>query len=249
MRLWGQRVSLLVAETIYLGMKKLVLASFIFLIWSCKHEISQPDVPTPPGTISENCDPDSVYFEQDVLPLLVSNCAMSGCHDAASHEDNIILDSFANVVFGDSDDLVVPGNPNASELIEVITEDDPDKIMPPPSSNPLTEAQIDLLYAWISQGALNNACQGCDSSNFSFSSAIQPMISTFCAGCHSGADPNGGLDLTTHAGVIGAVSYSDLLGRVNGTSVYDPMPPSGNGLSDCQLEQLQGWIDAGMPNN
>lgn len=227
----------------------MVLASLLLTFWSCKHEIPLPNVLPTPVTYSELCDPDSVYFEQDILPLLVSNCAMSGCHDVASHEDGIILNSYDHVLFGDDDNLVVPGNPNASELIEVITEDDPDKIMPPPPDNPLSSSQIELIYAWISQGASNNACQNCDSTLFSFSEAIQPLIAAFCAGCHGGVDPEGGLDLTTYAGVVGAISYSDLMGRVNGTSAYDAMPPSGNGLSDCQIDQLQRWIDDGMPNN
>ena len=29
------------------------------------------------------CDPDVIYFEQDVLPMLICNCAFSGCHAAA----------------------------------------------------------------------------------------------------------------------------------------------------------------------
>jgi len=27
------------------------------------------------------------------------------------------------------------------------------------------------------------------------------------------------------------------------------MPPSGNALTDCQIQQFQNWIDAGMPND
>ena len=30
------------------------------------------------------CSPDSVYFEQQLLPIIQSNCAVSGCHDAAA---------------------------------------------------------------------------------------------------------------------------------------------------------------------
>ena len=30
------------------------------------------------------CSPDSIYFENDILPILISNCAIPGCHDASS---------------------------------------------------------------------------------------------------------------------------------------------------------------------
>ena len=41
--------------------------------------IDNPIDTTPTGT---PCDPDVVYFSKDILPLLRSNCAKSGCHDA-----------------------------------------------------------------------------------------------------------------------------------------------------------------------
>ena len=44
------------------------------------------------------CDPDSVYFDNQVLPILVSNCAKPGCHDAASHQDGVVLSSYASLM-------------------------------------------------------------------------------------------------------------------------------------------------------
>lgn len=226
---------------------------FIFLVAfmvGCTHEVPTPTLP-PGGEVitSIECNPDTVYFQQDILPLLVSSCAMPECHDAASHEEGIIIDSYANILFGNEDDLVIPGNPGASELYEVITEDDPDKIMPPPPTNPLSADQIDLIALWISQGALNNACSDCDPLEFGYAATIAPMMQTNCTACHGGNAPDAGLDLTTHAGVAGAASYSNLIERVSHAAGFDPMPPTGDGLGTCQIEQLQNWIDAGMPNN
>ncbi|MCC6727037.1 MAG: hypothetical protein IT258_21220 [Saprospiraceae bacterium] len=55
------------------------------------------------------CDPDSVYFETDTLPLLISNCTMSSCHNTVSHKECVILGYCQNVLnTGD----IKPINPN-----------------------------------------------------------------------------------------------------------------------------------------
>src|SRR5688572_12769544 len=87
------------------------------------------------------CDPNKVYFEMEILPLLKSNCAKSGCHDAATHEEGIILDSYQNVM---NSDVIEPFDLDDSDLYEVITEDDDDKQMPPPPNQRLNPDQINL---------------------------------------------------------------------------------------------------------
>lgn len=230
--------------------KTFILTSVMSVLFACTHEIPTPSGPLPGDQgFSTECDPDTVYFQQDILPLLVSNCAMPECHDVASHEDGIILDGYENLMFGDDDNLIIPGSLGQSELFEVITEDDPDKIMPPPPNSSLSEDQINLIALWIMQGALDNSCSGCDSSQFSYAEVIAPMIQTHCIGCHSGNEPDAGLDLSTHASVVSAVSYSNLLARVSHEAGYNAMPPTGDGLSDCQVNQISQWIESGMPNN
>ena len=50
--------------------------------------------------------------------------------------------------------VVVPGQPEESELIARITSDDPDEVMPPPESRrSLTKAQVELLKRWVAEGA------------------------------------------------------------------------------------------------
>ena len=72
--------------------KVLVYIVFSFLltavIYSCKHE---PDpIPLPPVKM--------VCFQEEVLPIFRSNCAMSGCHSAQSAQDGIILDNYFNIL-------------------------------------------------------------------------------------------------------------------------------------------------------
>jgi hypothetical protein len=209
-----------------------------------------PDPNDPPVEVEPPCDPEVVYFEQGVLPILQSSCGYSGCHDAATAEEGIVLVSYASMMNSEESDLVVPGQPQNSELFEVLVEDDPDKLMPPPNEGgPLSQAQIDLIWTWLEQGALNNSCVDCDSTLASFSGAIVPTLSASCTSCHSGASPDGQLDLTTHAGVVSAVDTRNLMGCIQHSPYAEAMPPSGNPLTDCQIQQFQNWINAGMPND
>ncbi len=227
----------------------LVLITVLSLASSCKHDPLNPIGPNPndtTGTGGRVCDPDTVYFQQDVLPLIVSNCAMSGCHDAASAQEGVVLTDYASIIqTGD----VKAGQPNNSELYEVLVETNPDKIMPPPPAS-LTAAQIQLIKTWIKQGAKNNSCEsGCDTSSYSFSGTIQPLLQNFCLGCHSGSSAPAYVHLDSHAGVVAALSNNRLIGAVKHQTGYTAMPPSGNGMSDCQIRQLELWIAAGAPNN
>ena len=123
---------------------------------SCTHEPLNPIGPNPNDTTGNNgrvCDPDTVYFQQDVLPLIVSSCSMSGCHNAASAQDGVVLTDYEKIMqTGD----VKAGQPNNSKLYEALVETNPNKIMPPPPAS-LTAAQIQLIKTWIQQGEIGRA--------------------------------------------------------------------------------------------
>ena len=193
------------------------------------------------------CDSTKIYFQQQVLPMLVSNCALSGCHDAASHQDGVVLISYESVM---STADVRPGNPGGSDLYEVLIENDPSKRMPPPPRNPLSQQQVRLVYDWIRQGAQNLVCQSlCDSSQFTYSLSIKTLVQNKCQGCHSGTVPQGGIDLSTYAGLKARVDDGRLWGAINHAAGFSPMPKNGTKLSDCEISQVRKWIENGAPNN
>lgn len=128
---------------------------------ACKHDpFLEDDTFTPVDTTDVNpgdttnmgtpCDPDVVYFDQQVLPILRSNCALSGCHDAATAQEEVILTSYENVM---QTAEIVPFDLNESKLYEVITDDDPEDRMPPSPNTPLNSEQVQLIAKWILQGA------------------------------------------------------------------------------------------------
>ena len=95
-----------------------------------------------------------VRFNRDVLPLLSDRCF--SCHgpDARAREADLRLDRREDV-FGDRGGLrvVLPGDPDGSELIRRITAKD-DEQMPPRHANlALSDAEVATLRRWIEQGA------------------------------------------------------------------------------------------------
>jgi mono/diheme cytochrome c family protein len=196
------------------------------------------------------CSPDTVYFAQDVLPLLISNCALSGCHDDQSAQDGVVLTSYASVM---STADVRPNRPGNSDLYEVLVEDDADKRMPPPPRDPLSTEQIAMIATWINQGAQDLSCDpfagGCDTVNVTYSGTIRAILDQRCMGCHNDQGASGGVILETHAEVSALALDGTLYGALSWTSGYTSMPPSGSQLPQCQLDQIKAWVDAGAPNN
>lgn len=190
-----------------------------------------------------------VYFEYDVLPILISNCSVPGCHDDASHQDGVILTSYEKVMQTAD---VRPFDLDGSDLYEVLTEDDEDKRMPQPPQLPLTQEQIQVIAKWIQQGAKNLTCDldpVCNTTAVSFSQTINPIIITNCRGCHSGPNPQGGIFLGDYAGVRSVALSGQLYGAVARLPGFTPMPRNRGPLQNCEIAQIKAWVDAGAPQN
>ena len=98
-------------------------------------------------------DAEEVTFNRDVLPILSNNCFVCHGPDAGTRKAHMRLDRRDGAVgpYG----VIEPGDPEASLLIERITEADPEDRMPPPESGRhLTDEQIQTLREWIAQGAV-----------------------------------------------------------------------------------------------
>lgn len=196
---------------------------------------------------NNNNNDTGLCFERDILPIFVSNCAKAGCHDATTQQDGFRFTDYNSIVAKD----FVAGNAAATELYEKITEDKPSEIMPPAPATPLTAAQVDLIGRWINEGAKNTTGCGtlCDSNNYAYAANVQPIFDKYCKGCHSGAAAPKGIMLDSYTGVKTAASGGRLLGSIKRSTGYTPMPQGGNKLSDCEMAQVEKWINAGTPNN
>ncbi|HRH59270.1 MAG TPA: hypothetical protein PL045_01805 [Chitinophagaceae bacterium] len=220
-----------------------LLAAAVLVI-ACTHEVAQPG-----GTTGGNgnnggdsANSDLVCFEGDILPLFQSTCAKSGCHDAQSHEEGYVFDSYENIIAKG----IKAGNAGDSKVYEEISVGE----MPPPGNLALTQQQVALIAKWINEGAKNTTgCSSCSEDVFTYNAAVSVIMTVHCTGCHSGAFASGGIDLSNYDGVRAVALSGQLMGAVTHAPGYAAMPQGGNKLSDCEITQLQKWVDAGAAAN
>jgi hypothetical protein len=104
--------------------------------------------------------PDTISFNRHIRPILSDKCF--ACHgpDARARKADLRLDMAPPPAAAGPDGLpatppvLVPGDPDQSELIRRVMSADPDEKMPPPDQErQLTDQQRALLRAWVAQGA------------------------------------------------------------------------------------------------
>ena len=97
-------------------------------------------------------------FNQDVQPILASNCF--SCHgpDPEMRKANLRLDLEESAFRKrpGKPDAIVPGHPEKSELIRRIESKDPHYLMPQTSlgeAKPMKPQEIAILKQWVAEGA------------------------------------------------------------------------------------------------
>ena len=123
-----------------------VIIALVFTSLSCKNK-------------ARSTKTTQVSYNYDVRPILSDKCF--ACHgpDKNTQEAGLRLDieQFAKAPLKETKGgfAIVPGKPEASELIKRITSDDPAYQMPTPESHLglLSEQEIAVLTKWIEQGA------------------------------------------------------------------------------------------------
>ena len=199
--------------------------------------------------ITHPCDPDSVYFETDLLPILRSNCAISGCHDAQSHKEGVVMENYSTIR---STGKINLSNPSGSKLYRSLIDTDPGDRMPPAPRPALSSEQIALVLKWIQQGAQDLHCDNpCDTTNVTYALSVKPLIDTYCRGCHSGSQPSGNILMTNYNQAKALVDNGKLLGSITHGSGFTPMPyPAGTPkMGDCEIRRIELWIEGGAQNN
>ena len=88
-----------------------------------------------------------VVVTKSVQSIIKNNCVSSTCHGGAGVKP--FLNTYASVK-----SMVVPGNPEASQLYQLITTSDLNKAMPPVNYGvDLTVTEKSIVYNWIKNGA------------------------------------------------------------------------------------------------
>lgn len=90
-----------------------------------------------------------VSFKNDVQLVLAGNCQTSGCHSSTNYSEFPLITYDDVMNFGE----VVAGKPDHSKIYKSI-KGNSNEMMPP--AGPMSDAQIQIVYDWILQGAKNN---------------------------------------------------------------------------------------------
>jgi hypothetical protein len=128
-------------------MKKLIIIAGLIVMMVTGVSITgcYKDIITP--TITQSGPPPSVSFGTQILPILTTNCAKSGCHvpgsqvpymDSAEAYKDLINGGFVNTVVA-----------NQSIIYQELDGG-------PMQVNIPSQADINLIYYWIENGAPNN---------------------------------------------------------------------------------------------
>jgi uncharacterized membrane protein len=185
-------------------------------------------------------------FQEEVLPIMVANCAQSGCHSALDRQDGYDFSTYEGILRG-----IKKGRSADSKIIQsMLGEED---LMPPAPLDPLTADQIAVIAEWIDNGAFNNTgceAENCDSlSSVSYSQDVKPIIDLHCKGCHNINNPSGGYEFENWEQTNGAATTGALLGSLNGDPAFIQMPWNAPPLSPCKVKTIQVWIEEGALDN
>jgi len=108
--------------------------SLFTIIIGCTYD--KEDV-TPPAT--DVCITTPASFSKDVHAIFQTNCAKSGCHNAASASGGIVLETYEQIV---------------SKINRIQQRALIEKSMPP--TGPLPTKDINTIECWINAGTPNN---------------------------------------------------------------------------------------------
>lgn len=91
----------------------------------------------------------AVSYHSQIVPLLKRSC--QGCHHPGDPNGDLIVTTYAELKQGGmAGDAIVPGKPDESLLIELISGDEPAM---PQNQEPLSAEEVELFRRWILEGA------------------------------------------------------------------------------------------------
>jgi cytochrome c5 len=108
---------------------------------------------------------------------------------------------------------------------------------------------------WLTQGCYYDKEEylypagNCDTTAVTYAAKVAPIFQSNCYSCHNTSSALGSVILDTHAGAALVANDGRLMGTISHSSGFSPMPQGGNKMSDCNINIIKTWVDAGAPNN
>ncbi len=183
-----------------------------------------------------------ISYTRQVLPILRANCV--GCHKPGKSKGGLDLTTHAALMQGGKDGAVVkPTDVKASSLADSISGTEPEM---PKEGEPLSEAEVTLMKAWIAQGAPLDV----PDPNISRTPAQPPVYKTLPAIASLAWSPDGSLlAVPGHHEVILYNANAEISARLLGESSrleQIAFSPDGKSLAACggapsDFGEIQLW--------
>jgi glucose/arabinose dehydrogenase len=109
---------------------------------------------TPQPAIAQAVPPQKgpISFINQVAPILKENCF--ACHDAKKRKGKFDMTTYESFrKGGDKEDPIVPGKPEESLIIDLLTAKDNSRMPPKENGDPLPQEKIEIISKWIAEGA------------------------------------------------------------------------------------------------
>ena len=195
-------------------------------------------------------------FQESIQPIFNAKCVR--CHDRATHKGELDLGSPAGIAAGgESGPVLVGKNPDESSLLEKIVAGE----MPPDKKDRLSTSEIDLIRAWIAEGAKFGSTNDASAATSTSQHDIVPIMLRHCAYCHGRRQKKADLDLTSRSAMLkgGKSGPAMVLGKPDESLIVQKirkgdMPPAALLVEGCvkpvdatETETLVKWIAAGAP--
>ncbi|MCE2413970.1 hypothetical protein J4G07_08200 [Candidatus Poribacteria bacterium] len=104
---------------------------------------------SPFATADQHAKDSAVSYHSEIDPLLKRSC--QGCHHPGDPNGDLIVTTYEDLKRGGmAGDAIVPGKPDESLLIELISGDEPAM---PQNQAPLSAEEVELFRRWILEGA------------------------------------------------------------------------------------------------
>jgi hypothetical protein len=90
----------------------------------------------------------------------------------------------------------------------------------------------------------------CDTT-YTYTGQIKSIMDRQCArgGCHVGAEPEGGIALTTYEEVKNGVEFENILCNIRQESGCVAMPKNEGRIPACEISAIEHWQSLGFPEN
>lgn len=90
----------------------------------------------------------------------------------------------------------------------------------------------------------------CETENISYASKVSVILQeNQCISCHNATSAQGGIVLDDYNTLKNVVDGGRLLGSIKHESGFSAMPQGGAKIAQCDIDQIEAWINDGALNN